>query len=258
MKQLISRKNSTDRETFTESVFMNTICFCTSGSAHVRSFGSELDISENSLFYIPEGSRCSISWVNESGKIEYFMLQAINNYPETVGKGFALQRVDELSDTATRAKIENIHSLLSTKDHTDSVRAIAEYYSLYALILPLLKRSEPRNLNPVLKTAIEYIEGHFCENFKLSELAAYCNISTSRLSHIFSEELGTTPIKLRSSLRIEKAADLLRTTDHSISKIAYDCGFETQAYFTQCFEAATGKTPNLYRQSSSAALIEKA
>lgn len=247
MKQLIARRNSFDGTDMYENVFMSSICYLIKGTAHMRFFGNDIEASDNTLFYIPDGGRSRIRWINFGDGVEYIMLQAVNNYPEMTDKGFALQKVESMSNPETLARMEKIYNLLSTRDKVDSVSAIAEYYSLYSELLPLLAKGERKTLNPVLKKAVEYIEEHYCENFGLRELAAQCNISQSRLSHLFGDELGTSPSKLRTNLRIEKASILLTTTDDSIVKISDDCGFDTPNYFTQCFSNSVGMTPTEYR-----------
>ena len=83
-----------------------------------------------------------------------------------------------------------------------------------------------------------------------AELAAACNISPSRLSHLFSSELGTTPVKLRTSIRIEKAAELLRSTDKSVALIGQECGWASPIYFSKVFGSVVGVTPGEYRAAS--------
>jgi YesN/AraC family two-component response regulator len=52
-------------------------------------------------------------------------------------------------------------------------------------------------------------------------------------------------------LRIEKATDLLRSSKHSLSEIAYLNGFSDQSHFTRIFKKHTGKSPAEFRKNLS-------
>lgn len=53
-----------------------------------------------------------------------------------------------------------------------------------------------------------------------------------------------SPVELIRNLRLKKGQILLKTTDKTISEIAYDIGFSTPAYFTKCYREAFGETPS--------------
>ena len=252
MKRLTIKKYCCESDIFYgPGLFTNpAFGFVYSGEGELRSFGSVLKVSENSLFYIPEGARCTSVWHGNDGRpIVFSLIHIINNYPETA-ESYALQIIENLSSAATGERIEKIRGLLSSDERADKVRGIGEYYSFFADALPCLEKAPARKQSGVLTGAIDYIESRFSENFSIAELAAACNISASRLSHIFTYELGTTPIKLRTSIRIEKAAELLRSTDKSISSIGQECGWESPIYFSKVFRNVIGKTPLEYRAAS--------
>ncbi len=53
-----------------------------------------------------------------------------------------------------------------------------------------------------------------------------------------------SPVELIKNLRLKQGKHLLKTTDRSISEIAYDIGFSTPAYFTRCYRECYGETPS--------------
>ena len=50
--------------------------------------------------------------------------------------------------------------------------------------------------------------------------------------------------------RLEKAMDLLRSTDKSITEVALSAGFASHSYFAEVFHRAMGVTPSRYRRNS--------
>ncbi len=53
-----------------------------------------------------------------------------------------------------------------------------------------------------------------------------------------------SPVELIKNLRLKQGRHLLKTTDRSVSEIAYDIGFSTPAYFTRCYRECYGETPS--------------
>jgi AraC-like DNA-binding protein len=94
------------------------------------------------------------------------------------------------------------------------------------------------------------IENNFSKDWKLDELLEIAHMSRSNLMRIFRNATGQTPIDYLIRLRIQKALDMLRNTDQSITEIAFEIGFNDSNYFTRCFRKIMGQTPRQYRKGS--------
>ncbi len=64
------------------------------------------------------------------------------------------------------------------------------------------------------------------------------------MSKHFRYVTGLSPYEYLLIQRVERAVTLLRTTNDSVSSIAYECGFGGQANFTRMFKRITGLTPS--------------
>lgn len=73
-------------------------------------------------------------------------------------------------------------------------------------------------------------------------------VSYSTFRKFFKEFTGLSPALYQQDLRLQRAKELLATTDLSIKEIAYRLCFDTPDYFSQKFKAKTGMTPREYRQ----------
>jgi AraC-like DNA-binding protein len=82
---------------------------------------------------------------------------------------------------------------------------------------------------------------------RLTELAC---VSPAHLSRTFRAYFGTTPTEWVNARRLERAADLLRTTQDPIAAIALRCGFENLPYFYRRFTAHYKTTPLAHRQEA--------
>jgi len=105
----------------------------------------------------------------------------------------------------------------------------------------------PRH-EPVVESAIAYIDGHFTEEVTAELLARRSGISLYYLCHRFKEQMGLSILAYRDAQRFSLAKRLLCTTQESVTRIAMECGFESPAYFSRRFKKNTGLTPKQYRQ----------
>jgi AraC family transcriptional regulator len=101
-----------------------------------------------------------------------------------------------------------------------------------------------------LRAALEYIEAHLCEDVSLEAIAASANLSTFRFARGFRKATGQPPHQYVIGRRLERAKDLLRTTDQGIAEVARRVGFATQSHFTSVFSKRCGLPPKRYRESS--------
>lgn len=102
-----------------------------------------------------------------------------------------------------------------------------------------------------------YLRTHVHENVSLEELAQRFFISRSYLTRSFRNVTGFSVVEFMTYIRIQKAQELLRESDRSITEIADLCGFGNITYFEKVFKATTGQTPVQYRKTVASAGKEK-
>lgn len=100
-----------------------------------------------------------------------------------------------------------------------------------------------------LQQAIDYMNKHLRESIKISEIAAYIGIDRSYLSNIFKSTLEISPQEYLVTLRMNHAADLLKTTNEKISAIAADVGYSDPLTFTKMFKRYKGMSPSEWRRN---------
>jgi AraC family transcriptional regulator len=96
---------------------------------------------------------------------------------------------------------------------------------------------------------IDYLRGNLHRQVKLEELAKVACFSEFHFHRIFSAVAGETLNSFTNRLRVEKAARLLRYSDHSLTDIALDCGFSSSATFSRTFRSAYDTSPSGFRKS---------
>ena len=225
----------------------SSFIFIIKGSVTVTAMGQRLTADAGSLLYIPEGQRYNAIWQGVPD-IEYYAFHIVSKtYDLTNTDRYEIQRVEALSTQETADTFRAIYDLFATEERISKVRAIGMYYHFYADVLPHLRAVPPVKYNPALLAAIAYIEQNYATDFDVDTIAAAACISESRLYHLFKSELGTTPVKFRNEVRIERAAAALRAEESSIDDIAVTHGFHSTVYFRETFKSVTGMTPSEYR-----------
>ena len=109
----------------------------------------------------------------------------------------------------------------------------------------------PSGKAALLDDRIRDVLAYLCENsasrITLQALARVGSLSPSRLSHLFREQMGETPMQYLEKRRMERAQDLLQMTGKTVSQVAYDVGFNNPFYFSRVFKRRMGINPSLVR-----------
>ncbi len=110
-----------------------------------------------------------------------------------------------------------------------------------------LKKKLPL-LSPEIDVLKRYIQQHIDEDIPVEEIASEINISVRQLQRLLRAELDKTPKQYITILKLEKAEDLLRNSQYTVSEIAFKCGFADPSYFGSVFKKYFGITPAEYRK----------
>lgn len=100
---------------------------------------------------------------------------------------------------------------------------------------------------PYLK-AKEFIDENFVKQITLDDICNSIFISKYYLSRSFKEHMGLSPIKYIIFKRIEKAEELLKTTDYKVKKIASMVGYDDDIHFGKTFKKYNKMSPNAFRE----------
>lgn len=100
-----------------------------------------------------------------------------------------------------------------------------------------------------LHRILRYLDLRYQEPVRLCDLAKLENLTETYISHFFRSQLHMTFQEYLSSIRLERAIYLLRTTSMSLTDIALECGFSDVRYLNQNFLRSFGMEPKLWRNS---------
>ena len=147
---------------------------------------------------------------------------------------------------------ELLRMALLESETTQDIPVIKAYMALVlARLMPALDLSNsleyavPGKLYQILS----FLAEHCTEPITLEILAEEFDLSVSYISHIFSDTIRVNFRSYLNMLRMRKALVLLWSSDTPITRICYDCGFESQRTFNRVFREQFGMTPSEYRLS---------
>ena len=100
-----------------------------------------------------------------------------------------------------------------------------------------------------LLRARDLADARYSEPLGVAEMAAAAGLSRAHFSREFRRAFGESPHAYLLTRRLERAAALLRTTDHSVADICLSVGLRSVGSFTTSFTRTYGSSPTAYRKS---------
>jgi AraC-like DNA-binding protein len=199
------------------------------------------------IVFHPSFIQSSLNDVIQQRYIEPFLLKITKKYYYNNGK---LKELDNLRTTVT-----NIIETYNLKCF--GFELLIKSYVLQILFLMIEFHSNVKErsgkddvltINRIKKILI-FLEANYQKQFSLADWASCIYLSKEQFSRIFKNYFNTTPIDYLVNYRINKAADLLISTDRSIIDISLDTGFQSANYFAIAFKNKTRMTPRAFRNS---------
>jgi AraC-like DNA-binding protein len=111
------------------------------------------------------------------------------------------------------------------------------------------QKSEQKKTPDWVKELRQIIQDQIDTNLNLTEISKSLDINPSYLSREFSKHFNNLSFgEYIRKLRFEKAIELMKQNQYSLTEIAYLTGFSDQSHFTRIFRQHTGKSPSVYKK----------
>jgi AraC-like DNA-binding protein len=98
-----------------------------------------------------------------------------------------------------------------------------------------------------LLRAKDLADARYAEALGVDDMARAAGLSRAHFSREFRAAFGESPHGYLLTRRLERAAALLRTTDHSVADICFSVGLSSVGSFTSSFTRTFGRSPTAYR-----------
>lgn len=99
-----------------------------------------------------------------------------------------------------------------------------------------------------LRRARDHADRHYAEPLVLDDLAAVAHLSKFHFHRRFTAAYGRSPADYVSQRRIERAKDLLRATNLTVTEVCHAVGFTSLGSFSSRFRDLVGEPPSAYQR----------
>ncbi|WP_165972040.1 response regulator [Paenibacillus piri] len=129
-----------------------------------------------------------------------------------------------------------------------SEQICSRLYDIFVESCQILQQSVETHHHQIAERVIHYIEHHYMNiDLSLNDISSSVNVSPSYLGAVFKKAKGQNISDLITTVRINKAQELLSHTNLKMMEISEKIGYSNQYYFSACFKKKMGVTPTEYR-----------
>jgi len=168
---------------------------------------------------------------------------------------FQSLNADIANQVITTAKILETVSFDFFEKSRFSIKSNVNFFYQQELLMKILNIvsivPEDSETNDIAYQCMQYINSHYADSIQLSTLAKIANCHPTHVIRCMKKQYGRTPSQIANQIRLQRACELLKTKELSITTISYSTGFSSPAYFCKQFKAMYGITPNQYRNADS-------
>ncbi len=231
--------------------------YCVDGRGWYSVSGRRFGVGRDQYFILPAGmvheygsddsDPWTIYWIHFRGSLARFYaednlapLDVKPNKESRINNRISL--FEEVFHTLNRSyAIENLRYAMATFQH-------------YLASLRYLQQYRDAVVNPDAKDTVNMAMHYFEENIErhvtLKGVSEFVGISPSRLSALFKQKIGYSPLNYFILLKIKKACEILDATEMKINQVSLKLGFEDPYYFSRQFSNVMGMSPKAYRSRS--------
>ena len=213
-------------------------------------FGEEFQ--QKLLYAAPEEAPALLSEVLDGPEGEQFESLLMRYYALIDLLKMAVQMIarstPEADEKDIAAQLSAEYDIFAASSSVEAFRQTAESLLRRAVSA----RQEPADMKRrhVISQAEAYVAANFCDpNISLISVARHVGMSAAHFSTVFSQAMGRSFINYLTAMRLERAKQLLTSTNMKLSDIALEIGYNEPNYFSHVFRKAEGMTPKEYRNS---------
>ncbi len=149
------------------------------------------------------------------------------------------------------AVLSAVDDLIAAYTARESIHPLHTVGMIYSLLGAFYQHGNPFACTPEARTGFNaitaYIDEHFSEPLSTNTLSTVFGYNETYFSRMFKKTTGETVMQYITTLRLQRAQQLLHNTDDSIRSIALKCGFNDTFYFSTRFKQHTGQSPRDFR-----------
>ena len=226
-------------------VFRGETVFSENGKANVV-------VSSEEIAYLPKGAKYKMKYTAQETTFVVVNFELFDERGEDVALFSDITPLGK-DDVAHRiAKIMMAFELCGVSRTVDALLRKKELmYRLLGMICSMRSGVlHGEDIHSQIREGVTLLELTYLENLPVARYAEASHVSVSTFRALFQRQFGTSPLKYRNALRIERARELLREGSFTVAEVAYASGFENLGYFCRYYRQLTGESPSKTRKKT--------
>lgn len=229
------------------------------GTGLIRFTNDEsMTLQPGSIALIPPGCECVVTRGEQHWDHDWLSFRSQPQWFELLDWAFSLQR-PMVVDIDYPQALQRLHAQMDELQSIPYQRGDINEQLCHNIIENLLIRLKRFNESgrtpntpgpqpdPRVRKAVNFLLPRYCDDLNLDDIAAEVGLSPSRLNALFRQFYGTSLIKWRDRMRLQKARELLQHSSLSIGQIAERTGFQDPLYFSRRFRKEFKQAPSAIR-----------
>ena len=177
---------------------------------------------------------------------------------DRLGIGPAAPVYRSLDDGARDAMLGAMRTLLARHDDT-ALQLIAQTYLFFD---GLLRSAEPHRAATTrlhgyyVDEALSFVAQHYHHHdVTVEDIARHVGLNRSYFGKLFRQTMGVSPQQFLIGYRMEKAAELLKTSALSVAEVGVSVGYPNQLHFSRAFKSVHGVSPRAWRREHAGSVV---
>jgi len=226
------------------------LIYCVKGRGWYTSGKHHYTVNPNEFFIIPAGTAhhygadvndpWSIYWLHFSGSDADFYYRFLT---KAQGKAPA----NAVVNTSRQLIFYDMLQHLELMDNTDNIFYSCSFVHAYLASFQNTQIKRTANEKDIIQQCIQFMKQNLDKPLRLDEISAAVGLSASHLSSLFKKQVKSSPVHLFTSLKIQKACQMLMDSSHNIKTISYSLGYEDQYHFSRVFKKIMGIAPKHFK-----------
>lgn len=221
------------------------ILYTMSGKGTAIFDGEEVELGENTVFYLPPYTTHEYYAVGDEWETLWITFNGSGVESLMGDKSIVCEWKGEREFKKLYEKIWEAKNTVNLKECSISLYKLLLDFKEFSDEAIMQKRQARNKLYPALK----YINEHYCEDIELNKLSEMIGITQSHFCRIFKNFTGVKPMEYITKMRIAKAKMIiLNMPELSVSDVGEAVGYQSESYFIKQFRNYEGVTPSCFRK----------
>ncbi len=217
----------------------NALSFRIKGNSRFSDNKTTVNLSDGDVLFMPKGVGYHLSSGEEEIIVVHFDIE-----------GESQDYFESFSPIHPRSYENLFNDLLlewQTREPGYYLKAMSIFYALLARIKRHINTADNPSYSKI-KKSVEYLHRNFTDCYlNIDELCTLSNMSDTYFRKLFFEVYKSSPLKFINELRINYAAELLKTGYYTVETVSEKSGFGDSKYFSTVFKKYKNCSPSAYR-----------